>query len=140
HLIISLEPFQPPAPEIYADGVRCMTVPGSARSDPAAKTTDWMHDRTAIAQSLPRGIYEGLLLSASGDILEGLGSNFYAVQRGELRTAGDGVLPGIARQIVFEVAPDVLPVRADPVNIADIPQLDEAFITSSSRAIIPVIA
>jgi branched-chain amino acid aminotransferase len=139
-LILSIEPFRPPAPEVYTAGVRCMTVPGSARANPAAKTTGWMHDRHAVETALPPGIYEGLLLSKTGDILEGTGSNFYAVLRGELRSAGKDVLPGIAQQIVYEIAPPVLPVRRDAVNVVDIPRLEEAFLTSSSRGIIPVIA
>jgi branched-chain amino acid aminotransferase len=139
-LILSLEPFKPPAPETVTNGVRCITVPRNTRQNPAAKTTGWMHDREAVEKTLPPGIYTGLLLSATGDILEGLSSNFYAVLHGELRTAGKDVLGGIAQQIVFEVAPEVLPMRRDAVNIVDIPRLEEAFVTSSSRAIIPVIA
>ena len=139
-LILSIEPFAPPAPEVYAAGVRCVTVTDAARHNPAAKTTGWMQDRQAVEQALPPGVYTGLLLSKTDDILEGLSSNFYAILHGELRTAGRDVLPGIAQQIVFEIAPEVLPLHRDAVNVIDIPRLDEAFITSSSRGIIPVIA
>ncbi|HVU12551.1 MAG TPA: aminotransferase class IV [Phototrophicaceae bacterium] len=139
-LILSIEPFKPQPPEVYTAGVRCVTVPGSARHNPAAKTTGWMHDREAVEKSLPPGVYTGLLLSKTGDLLEGISSNFYAILRGELRTAGKDVLGGIAQQIVFEIAPSVLPLRKEAVNSVDIPSLDEAFLTSSSRAIVPVIA
>lgn len=139
-LILSVEPFQPPAPEVYAAGVRCVTVADVARHDPAAKTTDWMQDRAAVEETLPHGVYTGLLLSKTGDILEGLSSNFYAILHGELRSAGKDVLPGIAQQIVYEVAPEIVPLRRDAVNVIDIPRLEEAFITSSSRGIIPVVA
>jgi branched-chain amino acid aminotransferase len=139
-LILSIEPFKPPAPEVYAAGVRCVTVTDAARHNPAAKTTGWMQDRQAVEQALPPGVYTGLLLSKTDDVLEGLSSNFYAILHGELRTAGRDVLPGIAQQIVFEIAPEVLPLHRDAVNVIDIPRLDEAFITSSSRGIIPVIA
>lgn len=138
--ILSVEPFKPPAPETVTNGVHCTTTPGSARHNPAAKTTGWMHDREAVEKTLPPGIYTGLLLSETGDLLEGLSSNFYAILHGELRTAGKDVLGGIAQQIVFEVAPEVLPVRRDAVNTADIPRLEEAFVTSSSRAITPVVS
>lgn len=138
-LILSMEPFTPLAQEIYARGVSCVTIPNSARKDPAAKTTDWLHDRRRITAAMPDGIYEGLLLSEAGDILEGLSSNFYAILGGELRTAGEGALPGISRQIVFEVASGIVPICKDAVNIRDIPRLDEAFITSSSRGIVPVV-
>lgn len=137
--ILSLEPFKALPPALLAQGVRVITVPNSARSNAAAKTTDWMHQREAIAEHLPAGIYDAILLNAAGELLEGLGANFYAILDGELRTAGEGVLPGIAQQIVFEVAPAVLPVRRDAVYVGDVPRLSEAFITSSSRGIVPVV-
>lgn len=138
-IILTIEPFKGQPESIYRDGMRLITSAGSARHDPAAKTTDWMHDRKALEESLPPGIYSALLLSESGDILEGTGSNFYAILNGELRTAGSGVLPGIAQQIVLEVAPRILPVRLDPVNVRDIPSLQEAFISSSTRGIVPAV-
>jgi branched-chain amino acid aminotransferase len=139
NLILSLEPFKPLSAELYSKGIRCVTAAGSARHHPEAKTTDWMHDRVRIEESLPKGVYTALLLNPAGDILEGTGSNFYAILEGELRSAGTGILPGIAQQIVYTIAPQILPVRKDAVNVRDLPQLSEAFITSSSRGIVPVI-
>lgn len=135
--ILSIEPFTPPAPTLIQTGVRCLTAPGMARRNPAAKTNDWAQNRSH--HPLPDDIYEGLLVSEAGEILEGFGSNFYAVFNGELRTAGADVLPGIARQIVFEVAPAVLPLRSEAVHLDDLPNLSEAFMTSSSRGIIPIV-
>ncbi|MGQ9887233.1 MAG: aminotransferase class IV [Aggregatilineales bacterium] len=137
HVILSLESFTPPGPELVAQGVRCATAPGLARRNPEAKTSDWAHDRRQTA--LPPGVYEGLLVSADGSILEGFSSNFYAVLDGALRTAGAGVLPGVAQQIVFEVAPAVLPVQRQAARLADIPRMAEAFLTSSSRGVIPIV-
>ena len=139
HFIITLEPFTPPSPALIDQGVRVITAANSARTQAAAKTTGWMHRREQIAASLTDGLYDAILLDADGYMLEGLGANFYAVIDGQLRTAGDGVLPGIAQQIVFTVAPDILPVQRDAPHIDDLPRIDEAFITSSSRGIIPVV-
>lgn len=137
--ILSLEPFKPLSQDVIAKGVRVVTVADSARHNPAAKTTDWMHQREKIVKSLAPGVYDAILLDESGDLLEGLGANFYAVVDGILRTAGEGVLPGIAQQIVFEIAPPILPVERKAVNLRDLTALDEAFITSSSRGIVPVV-
>lgn len=137
--ILSLEPFKPLAPETYANGVRVMTVQGPQRDNPGAKTTEWAHDRKAIEASFPPGVFTGLLVAANGDILEGMSSNFYAIKSGVLHTAVEGVLPGISQQIVLEVAPSVLPVQTTPVHLDDMPHLSEAFITSASRGIVPVI-
>jgi branched-chain amino acid aminotransferase len=136
--ILTIEPFKPLAAEVIAAGVRCVTAKDSARHNPAAKVTGWMHARQEI--SLPPGAYEALLLDAEGRILEGTGSNFWAIMDGELRTAGEDVLPGIAQQIVFEIAPPIIPVRREAVHVSDLPGIDEAFITSSSRGIVPVVA
>ena len=136
-LILSMELFKPQPPEVYEKGIRCITLPDIARSNPIAKTTGWMHDREQ--HPLPEDIYTGLLLDKNGYILEGVSSNFYAVLDGELRTAGEGVLAGIAQQIVFTIAPDVVLVRKEAVHKSDIPRLSEAFVTSSSRGIVPVV-
>jgi branched-chain amino acid aminotransferase len=137
HFTLTIEPFHKPSAEVYANGVRCVTLPHSARHNPAAKTTDWMHNREGF--TLPEGIYTGLLLDDDGHILEGTSSNFYAVLDGELRTAGEGVLPGIAQQVVFRVAQGLILINRNAVHTSDVPRLSEAFITSSSRGIVPVV-
>ena len=137
HFIITLEPFQPPAPALIESGVRCVTLAGLKRRNPDAKTTDWAQDRQSFQR--PPGIYEVLLVSDSGEILEGFGSNFYAVLHDELRTAGQGVLAGIAQQIVFEVTPDILPLRKEGIQLTDLAGVQEAFLTSSSRGVIPIV-
>lgn len=104
-LILSLEPYHPPPSTLIERGVRVITIPNSARMNPAAKTTDWMHERKAIADQLTDGIYDAILMDDAGNLLEGLAANFYVIIDRELRTAGAGVLPGIAQQIVLEIAP-----------------------------------
>lgn len=137
NLILTLEPFTPLAAEVYEKGVRCVTIPGAARRNPEAKTTDWVLNRDAFM--VPEGVFQGLLVSDDGDILEGTSTNFYAVLEGTLRTAGGGMLPGIAQKVVFDVAPTIMPLVKEAVRVADIPSLQEAFITSSSRGVVPVI-
>lgn len=137
--ILSIEPFSPPAPALRRDGVRCITAADSARHDAEAKTTAWMHDRETLANAMPPSIYDTFLLDHDGYLLEGLGANFYAILNGELYTAGQDVLRGIARQIVLEIAPPIVPVHEEALHVSRIAQLDEAFLTSSSRGIIPVV-
>jgi len=137
-IILSIEPFAGHPREIYTTGVKCITLPPKVvRANPVAKTTSWMHDRDSVA--VPEGIFTGLLLDEAGDILEGTSSNFYAVLYDEFRTAGAGVLPGIAQQIIFQIAPNILPLKREAINVKDIPHLSEAFISGSSRGIVPVI-
>jgi len=139
HLILSCEPFKPLAAAVYEQGVRVVLIHGAARHNPAAKTSEWMLDRQAIERNLPEGVFTGILVGEHGELLEGLSSNFYAILDGELWTAGGGVLPGIAQQIVLTVAEGVLPVRRDAPLAADVPRMAEAFLTSASRGIVPIV-
>jgi len=137
--ILTLEPFQPLSADFLARGARVITAPNSARHNAAAKTTDWMHDRARLQAAMPEGVYDTILMDAHGHLLEGLAANFYAIIDGTLYTAEEGVLPGIAQQLTLAVAPAILPVQRRAPHIDDLPRFQEAFITSSSRGIVPVI-
>lgn len=133
---ITMEQFRP-VPDSIRQGVRCSLV-DARRHHPESKTLGWMHQRTD--SPLPEGVYEGLLVSMTGEILEGLSSNFFGILDGTLRTAGHGVLQGVSRHIVLEVAVGLLPVRLKPIRVAEIARCEEAFLTSSTRGVIPIIA
>lgn len=137
--ILTIEPFHAPAAILLEQGVRCITAANSARHDAESKTTGWMHDREALTNAMPAGIYDTFLLDEHGYMLEGLAANFYAVVDGVLLTAGQHVLKGIARQIVLEIAPPIVPVREEAPHVSAIARFRDAFLTSASRGIIPVV-
>jgi branched-chain amino acid aminotransferase len=140
-VIIVLEPLSNFVADI--DRLRSLGVPVATyridRSHPLAKTTAWVKQRNMARENLADDIYEGIILNTTGKLLEGFSSNFYAIMDGELRTAGSDVLPGLAREVVLQVAPELIPLRLDPVNIRDLDRVDESFLTSSSRGVIPII-
>lgn len=136
--IISLEAFTPPAPELIENGVRVVTV-RLARHNPAAKSTAWMAERKAATSAFPPGVYEGILVSEDGRLLEGTSSNFYAVADGVIYTAGEGVLRGMAQRVVMQVAPQVAPITWQAPRAERLWALDEAFLTSASRGIVPIV-
>jgi branched-chain amino acid aminotransferase len=136
---LALEPYQPIPESIQRHGAHVITTP-LVRENPMVKTTTWMTIRKPALNSLPPGTYEAILMSDDGRLLEGLSSNFYGVLNGILYTAGDGVLEGITRRAILEIAPDILPVRLTALHKRDIPHLSEAMLTSSGRGIVPVTA
>ncbi len=137
HIYLALEPYQPVPAAVLEQGARVITVP-LVRQNPVIKTTAWMTIRQPAVNRLPTGTYEAILVSEDGRLLEGLSSNFYGVLDGILYTAGDGVLQGITRRAVLDLAPDILPVRLSTLHVTDIPRLTEAMITSSGRGVVPV--
>lgn len=137
--ILSVEPFGGYPSTWYNDGVKVITVPNSARHNAAAKGTNWMHERKAIDSTMPEDVHTAILLDERGYLLEGTGSSFYAVLRDTLYTAIENVLPATSQQVVFGIAPDIMPLVRRPVHMDDVPNLQGAFISSSSRGIVPVI-
>jgi branched-chain amino acid aminotransferase len=84
--------------------------------------------------------YEYLLLDSAGRILEGTGTNFWAVRDGVVYTAGEGVLEGITREILLQLIGELgIPLRLEAVDSGDIASLDEAALSGSSRALLPVV-
>lgn len=136
-LVILLEPFNPPSAEEYSLGVR-VGLAEHARLQPAVKDSAFAQNRDRF-RGRESAVHEVLMHDAGGNILEGLSSNFFAVLNGELRTAGEGVLGGITRIIILGVAAQVLPIHYQPVRISELKMLSEAFISSTSRGVLPVV-
>jgi len=140
-LTIAMEPY-PGFPEYEREhGVACATVSHTARSNPLAKQTGWLTTRLSFADSSMHDVFEYLLLDDEEHVLEGSSSSFFAVagKPPVIHTAGEQVLIGIARSIVLEIAPPVLPIDLTAISRADLPGIKEAFITSATRGVIPVV-
>ena len=136
-LFVSVEPFVPLPPSLYLQGAWCVCLP-LERANPRAKDTRFIARSAAAYARLPAGAHEGLLLGPAGEVLEGLSSNFFAVSRGVLRSEDARALHGVTRGQVLELARDLLPVSLEPVRKAELDALDEAFLTSASRGVLPV--
>jgi branched-chain amino acid aminotransferase len=138
-LFASVEPFRPPPPDRYEQGVACVTLSRVHRDQPHAKDTRFIGTARRVYGDLPEGMEEGLLVADDDSILEGLSSNFFAVLGGALCTEEERVLAGITRALVLEVAEGRLPVARRPARRDELPRVAEAFITSASRGVMPVV-
>lgn len=137
-LYITLEPLQVPSAQDYEQGVRAITC-ASHRDNPKAKQTSFISIAEDLRRILPPDVNEGLLVDANGRILEGLSSNFFAIQDGVIWTAEEGVLAGITRATLLKIAGRLgLPVRLEGLPHAALANLQEALITSASRLVLPV--
>ena len=135
--MVAIEFFEPLPESYYDHGVAVGLLPAQ-RENPTAKNTAFIEQRKAALDRQP-GVFEIILQSGDGYLLEGMSSNFYAILEGRLHTAGEGVLPGIARSILLEVARGLLPVSYNPVHRSDLHSIEETFLTSSSRGVIPIV-
>jgi branched-chain amino acid aminotransferase len=137
-LFVAIEPFRPLPERLYEEGVACTTVV-LRRTNPHAKDTRFIATAQDAYTRLPAGVEEGLILGEDGAILEGLSSNFFGVVDGVLRTEEDRALGGVTRSLALEVAEGVLPIERRAVALDERPRLAEAFLTSVSREVLPVV-
>lgn len=154
---IAIEPLKELPTEIYERGVRVETA-DIQRESPRLKSTAFIgaseFERKHIAQE---GVFEALLVK-NGRILEGMTSNFFYVmnlraeqneerssrrmktKRDVLCTAQRDVLLGVTRRTVMHLARGRgLEVRFRALKLSQLSDAAEAFITSSSRGVVPVI-
>lgn len=135
---LAIETLKVPAAELYREGVAVVTR-RLKRTNPKAKLTGFLAVASEVRQELPADVNEAILIDENERVLEGLTSNFFAVKNSELWTVDEGVLSGITRSVVLEEAQkEGLRVHFEGIRAAQLPGLDEAFITSSSRAVLPV--
>jgi len=81
-----------------------------------------------------------LLLDADGNITESTTANFFIVTKGILKTPPSrNILCGISRQIVLELARELgIPAEECPLQVYDVINADETFLTSTTKCILPV--
>lgn len=138
--LIALIPFKPEPKQYYTRGVGVDFVPHLVRDEPLAKTAEFAERRSKMLPSRTRSHFEYLLLDEDDNLLEGTMTNFWAVRDGQVWTAGEDVLEGITRKILLDLIPEMgIPVYEMAVNKKDLPYLDEAFLSGSSRAVVPVV-
>jgi branched-chain amino acid aminotransferase len=138
--LLALAPFAGVPPQLYEAGVRVGLATELHREAPLVKTADFAQARQAYQAAHDAGVYEYLMLDGNGRMLEGASTNFYAVRQGVLYTAGSGVLEGITRKIVLQLAEELgIPVCLQAVALTEIGQLSEAALSGSSRGFLPVV-
>ncbi|HEY6074874.1 MAG TPA: aminotransferase class IV [Anaerolineales bacterium] len=134
-----LEPLQLPEPAVYERGVKVITT-RAERQDPLLKYTGFIDESQNERKKLAKySAFEGLIVKG-GRIYEGLTSNFFYIAGGKLCTERRGVLDGVTRRQVVQVAPSCrFRITYRALRTSEVATIDEAFITSSSRGIVPVV-
>ena len=135
---LAAEPLRLVPPGFKKQGVRLATCEVT-RPNPKAKSNAWVNLRNEASKGIPEHFYEGIILSEKGHLKEGFSSNTYVIIGGRLYTEDQDILHGIARRVVLTVAPEITPLHFEPIHVDQLSQIEEAFLTSSSRGIVPII-
>jgi branched-chain amino acid aminotransferase len=135
---IVLEPLKLPTLSDYQNGVKVVTC-RQKREKPEAKQTSFISVSESLRLKFPPNAFEGLLVDHDDCIREGFTSNFYAVKDGDIKTPGEGILSGLSRRILLEAAElEKIGLSFGCIHLSDLGTIDEAFLTSSTRAILPI--
>jgi branched-chain amino acid aminotransferase len=93
----------------------------------------------SLKEASRRNASDALFVNEHGHILEGTRSNFFVFRGDTLVTPITGVLLGVTRKVVLELAEGRFPVEERPILLSELPLIDEAFITSSAKEITPAV-
>ena len=144
--VIIVKPFPQPPAHTFTDGIKVALV-GVRRNHPAAlnpmiKSNNLINNALAMQEALRSGADEALMCNQAGDVVECSQSNFFIVKGRRVITPplDAGLLPGITRAFVLEMASDEgFQAVEEAVSVADVRAADEAFITGTTREITPVV-
>ena len=146
-LVVIVKPQIDPPPEAYRDGVRIAIVdiirnhPGSV--NPMIKSNNLMNNALAMQQALRDGAFEGVMRNYRGELTECTTANLFVVRDGVVLTppVDAGLLPGITREFIFEIGSTIgISVREAVLRDDDLYGADEAFLTSTTREAVPIVA
>jgi branched-chain amino acid aminotransferase len=114
--------------------------PGSV--NPLIKSNNLLNNALAMQEAFRRGAVEGVMRNYRGELAECTQSNLFIVKDGVALTPpiDAGLLPGITREFLFEVGAHVgILVREAVLRDQDLLGADEAFFTSTTRELVPIV-
>jgi len=145
-IIVIVKPHVAPSREVFERGVTVALVPivrnhpGSV--NPLIKSNNLLNNALAMQEAFRRGGFEGVMRNYRGELAECTQSNLFIVKNGAALTPpiDAGLLPGITRAFLFEVGDERgIPVREAVLRDEDLFGADEAFLTSTTREVVPIV-
>lgn len=138
-LAVMIAPVKNAAAGAYTRGVS-VTTTRLQRELPHVKSLNYIGAIMAMKRAVKKGAVEALYVDPTGTISEGTRSNFFGIKDGVLITSEEGILEGITRRVVLSQARPHFPIELRPLSLDEIGELDEAFLTSSTKEVMPVVA
>ena len=107
--------------------------------NPRAKNYHWGDFTQALFQAKDEGFDTAAMLDHAGNVTEGPGFNIFAMKDGRLITSDHGVLEGITRRTVMEIAAEQgMETDIRPLPLAEFLEADEVFLATTAGGITPV--
>lgn len=137
-LAVLISPLAERNMERFARGIKVITS-HLERVTPGAKTANYIAAIRSLKEAARRNASDALFVNGQGHVLEGTRSNFFVFRGDMLITPHEGILLGVTRNTVLQLAQGRFELEERTVRLDELAQVDEAFITSSSKEITPVV-
>ncbi len=134
---VIIEHLAPTPQEQYENGVKLLTYPFK-RIFPLSKTTNYVAAIKMQPEVKAKKAFD-LLYVLNDEVLELTRNNFFLVKGNALITAKEGVLEGVTRKVILELAEGHFKLDVRRVNAAELNTADEAFLSGSAKKLIPVV-
>lgn len=145
-VVVIAKPLPAPAEEQFQHGVKvCMVdiIRNHPQSvSPLIKSNNLLNNALCMQEALRKGGVEGVFRNYRGELSECSQSNLFIVKNGSVLTPplDAGLLAGITRGFVFELGLTTgVPVREAVLRDDDLFEADEAFFTSTTKELMPVV-
>jgi branched-chain amino acid aminotransferase len=107
--------------------------------DPRIKNYHWLDLVKGLYEAYDQGAETTVLTDGEGHVVEGPGFNLFVLRGGALLTPDTGVLEGITRRTVLEIAAALdIPTEVRPVRTEELRDADEVFATSTAGGVVPI--
>jgi branched-chain amino acid aminotransferase len=107
--------------------------------DPTAKNYHWNDLTMGLFGALDAGADSVLLVDGMGNVVEGPGFNVFCVSKGVLVTPSEGMLEGVSRRTVIEMAHSLsIEVQVRTLPADELRGATEVFISTSGGGVLPV--
>ena len=147
-LVIIAKPLPDTPASTYEKGARVVMVEQIVRNHPESvspliKSNNLINNALGMQQAIRANAAEAVFRNYRGELAECAQSNLFIVKDGVVKTPplGAGLLAGITRAFVLELgrALDV-PTEEATLFDRDLFEADEAFFTSTTKEIVPIVA
>lgn len=135
-LYILIAPLELPRKQIYQRGAKLMTH-AYRREHPEVKTLNYF-DAVLLQNKLAREKAFEILYVWEGHALEASTSNFFLFRGDTLITPKEGVLKGVTRNKIIELAGRYYTVKERDIPMRAVWTAKEAFLTATNKDVVPV--
>ena len=122
----------------YSDGVKIISWEVE-RPIPGAKSIDYISASLALKRAAAEGAVEALYIDRNGFALECTTANIFAFVGDTLVTPGRGILSGVTRKVVLDLAHGLFAIDVRDISRTELFAADEVFITGTSKGLVPVV-